>query len=1036
MLSAFTARPIVELKQRDKSKIESVLAYGDRLLVGLNTGTLRIYRVNETITEPSQNGTTSNGNPTPQPKPRAVDLLREEEKFSRRPIQQLARIKEANILVSLSDSYVSIHDQETYALAERLERTRGATCFAVTSDVVTDAETGIQSLVSRLAVAVKRKIIQWSWTDMELGTEVKEVSLMATVKSLTWATGTKIVAGMDPGYVLVDIETQKITDVNKPVSAGEAAAGQTGTRFGAVNSSGMGYMGMGSWVPKPMATRLSEGQMLLAKDVNTLFIDTDGNPLDKKQVPWIAAPEAVGYSYPYLLALSPPSRGALEVRNPDTLSLLQAISLPNATLLHVPQPYISLAHAGKGFLVASDRCIWRMGALEYEAQIDALVSSKRYDEAISLLNMLEDTLLKDKVGRLRETKMRKAHGLFEQRKYREAIDLFSEAEAPPQRVISLYPRVVAGDLSTIEEKEDEIDGDNEEPAGGSSVADSKPSASTPNRLLFGRLKGDLRRVDSDMASVRSLRFDDAASLFADGFAEGRDLLVAVNELRVFLVQAHARLLKLINTDGTLKEPLPPPDESGHDLKPPFHHLIILPENAEDIDWQKKLFEVAVMVDTTLFRAYMLASPSLAGSLFRLDNFCDPHVVEEKLYESGRYNELIDFLHGKKLHREALELLEKFGKNEAREEVSPVLRGPQRTVAYLQQLPPEMIDLILEFAEWPLRTDPKLGMEVFLADTENAETLPRDKVLHFLEQIDPKLAVRYLEHIINELNDQKSEYHQRLIDMYLERLRDENGGAFESDDERKQWLERLNNFLESSAQYNRARAFRQLPSDDPSFYESRAIVLSNMGQHKQALQIYVFQMAAYDKAEDYCNQVYLSSEGSSGGAQKPYSADAENAEQHTIYHTLLSLYLSPPPPHKPNWPPALDLLSRHGARLPASSTLDLIPPSLPVKELESYFRGRIRSANSVMNQERIVKGLAGVEKVNVDAALLLGEGEGRMGLGRKGGRNRRVVVGEDRHCAVCHKRFGASAIRVYPDNEVVHYGCFGRAGQAKGGSGWR
>lgn len=28
MLSAFTARPIVEFRQRDKSKIESILAYG------------------------------------------------------------------------------------------------------------------------------------------------------------------------------------------------------------------------------------------------------------------------------------------------------------------------------------------------------------------------------------------------------------------------------------------------------------------------------------------------------------------------------------------------------------------------------------------------------------------------------------------------------------------------------------------------------------------------------------------------------------------------------------------------------------------------------------------------------------------------------------------------------------------------------------------------------------------------------------------------------------------------------------------------
>lgn len=30
MLSAFTARPIIELRQRDKSKIETILAYGTR----------------------------------------------------------------------------------------------------------------------------------------------------------------------------------------------------------------------------------------------------------------------------------------------------------------------------------------------------------------------------------------------------------------------------------------------------------------------------------------------------------------------------------------------------------------------------------------------------------------------------------------------------------------------------------------------------------------------------------------------------------------------------------------------------------------------------------------------------------------------------------------------------------------------------------------------------------------------------------------------------------------------------------------------
>lgn len=143
---------------------------------------------------------------------------------------------------------------------------------------------------------------------------------------------------------------------------------------------------------------------------------------------------------------------------------------------------------------------------------------------------------------------------------------------------------------------------------------------------------------------------------------------------------------------------------------------------------------------------------------------------------------------------------------------------------------------------------------------------------------------------------------------------------------------------------------------------------------------------------------------------------------SIYHTLLSLYLTPPPPYEPNWPPALSLLSKHGSRLPAASTLNLIPATLPVAELESYFRGRIRAANSIVNQSRVVIGLRKAEVVRAQAMLLLG---GSM-HGEAGGRNRRVTVGEDRVCGVCHKRLGGSVIAVLPDNSVLHYGCLSRA----------
>lgn len=412
------------------------------MLVGLSTGSLRVYRVNDVPlvqTEQLQD----NEDAATSSKVKAVELLREEDKFSKKAITQMAIIKEASILISLSDACISFHDMQSYTLSERLNNTKGCSSFAVTSNIVTDANTGIPTIESRLAVAVKRRMILYTWQDMEISESVQEIVLSASIRSMTWMTGTKVVAGMDPGYAVIDVESRKMIDINRPATSGEVAAAH-GVRFGAVHTSGMGYMGIGSWVPKPLSTKLSEGQMLLAKDVNTLFIDDIGTALEKRQVPWATAPEAIGYSYPYMLALQPAQRGVLEVRNPETVALLQSVSLPNAAILHVPQPYISLAHAGKGFLVASERCIWRMGAQSYDTQIEELIKKSLFDEALSLIGLLEDTLLDGKDEKMREIRIQKAQHLFKKKQYRAALELFADAQAPPARVIALYPSIIAG----------------------------------------------------------------------------------------------------------------------------------------------------------------------------------------------------------------------------------------------------------------------------------------------------------------------------------------------------------------------------------------------------------------------------------------------------------------------------------------------------------------------------------------------------------------------------------------------------------------
>ncbi|CEJ54828.1 Putative Vacuolar morphogenesis protein AvaB [Penicillium brasilianum] len=973
MLSAFTARPLVELKPRDKSKIDSVLAYGDRLLAGLNNGTLRIYRV------------TDDGK---------TELLREQEKFARYKIEQLALVKEAKVLVSLSGGYVSLHDSQTYELQEQLAATKGASTFAITSNVVNDPDTNVPAIVSRVAVAVKRKILMWVWRDMELEPNTMELSLASAIKNLTWVTATKMVVGLSSGFVMADIESGQVTELPGPGSMEETG------RFTGVGAASMSYIGMGGMVPRPLATRLREGQILLAKDINTHFIDVEGQAMGRRQIPWSHAPVEIGYSYPFLLALHDTAKGVLEVRNPETLSLLQSIPLPSASILHIPQPNISLAHAGKGFLVASDRTIWRMEALSYDTQIDSLVEKGYLDEAISLLGMLEDALLQDKPGRLRNAQLEKAQSLFALRKYRDSLDLFTEVAAPPETVIRLYPRLIAGNLSAVPEQngsEVKING-NGNGNGHGDQSDGSSEAAVPETAPIGQslyapsVRSLLRRTDegSDTSSIREDKDKEKAD---------KDLKNSVRELQGYLADVRRRFQRFLGPDGSLKAPFPTDasDEAGASV------LKLLDFPSED-EFLTTLRAKARLVDTTLFRAHMYATPSLAGSLFRIANFCDPEVVMERLEETGRYNDLIDFLYGKKLHRQALELLHRFGQEE-----SGILSGSTRTIGYLQNLSPDQIDLILEFAGWPVRENSELGMEIFLAETENAETLPRSRVLGFLEQIDPKLAIRYLEHVIHEWNDMSPDLHQRLLMLYLDRINADKSDTACND--------KFLAMLKESDQYSPAKTLDRLNREDPDFHEARAIIFSKMGQHRQVLEIYVFKLGDHEKAEEYCNQVHLSK----GTPQ------SEEEEETSIYLTLLSLYLAPPHGYEARNGPALTILAKHGSRLPAEAALKLIPATLPVRELEFYFKGRMRAANSVFNEARIVASLRKARDMQTQAQLALGEGV------RGGGtRARHVTVTEERICGVCHKRLGGSVINVFPDNTVVHLGCANRVASVRSG----
>ena len=428
----------------------------------------------------------------------SVDLLREVEKFSKQKIEQLIAVKEADTLLVLSNGQVHLHDLGNWEFKETLSRSKGASVLAklgphkkINTNVATEEVRQNDAKTSRLAVAVKRRLLVWDWTGTRTEVDPKEVVLISAIKSLTWINREKIIVGLGSNYVLVNVDSGDTTDIVGPGSIG-GAPGQDGGRFGGAGVAGMGYLGMTA--PTPLATRLGENEALLAKDINTHFIDADGNALGRRQVPWASAPDAVGFSCPYLLAVQS-AKSTMEVRNPQTVSLLQTVSVA-ANRICFPEEGVKWAFSAQDFLALSERAVWRMKPLDYGSQLDDLVKLGHLDEAISLLAGFDSRRLTNKDARMKEIKMIKAQSLFDHHKFRDAIDLFTEIAAPPEGVIALFPPFISGDLSAPSPKSTKTTTDHESDSQESSPRHHRKENSTTSQNEQGKsmmslLKGQI-----------------------------------------------------------------------------------------------------------------------------------------------------------------------------------------------------------------------------------------------------------------------------------------------------------------------------------------------------------------------------------------------------------------------------------------------------------------------------------------------------------------------------------------------------------------
>ena len=103
---------------------------------------------------------------------------------------------------------------------------------------------------------------------------------------------------------------------------------------------------------------------------------------------------------------------------------------------------------------------------------------------------------------------------------------------------------------------------------------------------------------------------------------------------------------------------------------------------------------------------------------------------------------------------------------------------------------------------PLESD---LIKIFLDDTPEAESLPRARVIEYVASIKRDLAIRYLEHLINDLQEMDPTFHDRLISLYL----DEASDVSVKEDQQKQIREKMVKFLEQSDQYMPERVLAKL-----------------------------------------------------------------------------------------------------------------------------------------------------------------------------------------------------------------------------------
>ncbi|XP_010778945.1 vam6/Vps39-like protein [Notothenia coriiceps] len=354
MHDAYEPVPILE---KLPLQIDCLAAWEDWLLVGTKPGHLLLYRIKKDA------GTNRF----------EVTLEKSNKNFSKK-IQQLYVVSKYNILVSLLENNIHVHDLLTFQQITVLSKAKGATLFACDLQLTSTGEERL-----RMCVAVKKKIQMYYWKDRDFYELQGDFGAPDIPKSMAWCENS-ICVGFKRDYYLIRMDGRGSIKELFP----------TGKQL------------------EPLVTPLADGKVAVGQDDLTVVLNEEGVCTQKCALNWTDIPIAMG------------EKSKMEKAN-HRVSYERSNPRPS-----YPEVEFSplILHRQNIVYVASNHFVWRLVPVSIAIQIRQLLQDKQFELALQLA--MKDDSDGDKKQQIHHIQNLYAFNLFCQKRFDDSMQVFAK----------------------------------------------------------------------------------------------------------------------------------------------------------------------------------------------------------------------------------------------------------------------------------------------------------------------------------------------------------------------------------------------------------------------------------------------------------------------------------------------------------------------------------------------------------------------------------------------------------------------------------